>query len=64
MSTGKPAKKPKRKFKKYTKAERKALGLDKVPDTMYDLRYQKEVTPKYPEYERKHPVAVDKEIKQ
>ncbi len=25
-----------RKFKKYTAAERKALGLDEVPTTMYD----------------------------
>ena len=28
-------KKPKRKFKKYTAAERKALGLDKMPEHKY-----------------------------
>lgn len=55
--------KPKRKFKKFTKAERESLRLDKVPDTMYDLRYPKEQAEEYPEYERKNPVAVDKEIK-
>ena len=51
MTKERPPKKVKRKFKKFTKAEREALGLDKVPDTMYDTRYAKYDGPKYPEYE-------------
>lgn len=55
----KTEKKPKRKFKKFTKAEREALGLDKVPDTMYDLSRQRYTGPKYPEYEPVKPKALD-----
>ncbi len=47
------------KFKKYSAAEKKALGLDKFPDTMFDMSMVRDHGSRYPEYEPVKPKELE-----